>query len=300
MRVYSLSDGLSDFLGFEDDGNMIDLSRAVALYEMTRSGSYDDPPVDIEEMIWEDKFTVEYIGEVMECVEKCGLKVDLAVDDNCKVNAPVYPGKIIALGNNYRAHIEELGQAFPEEPVLFGKWPSTLIGQGEPIIKPPWIGRMDYEAELAFVIGRRTSRVRAEDAMKYVAGYTCLNDVSARDIQSKDISRQLPWMSSKNFDTFCPLGPCVLLAAAVKEPVQVDVQSKVNGELRQNGNTRDFIFDIPTVIEYISKIMTLDPGDVVTTGTPSGVGPVEPDDLVEITCSGIGTLSNPVVAQEND
>jgi 2-keto-4-pentenoate hydratase/2-oxohepta-3-ene-1,7-dioic acid hydratase in catechol pathway len=134
--------------------------------------------------------------------------------------------------------------------------------------------------------------------MKYIAGYTCLNDVTARDIQKKDLAEHLPWMPSKNFDTFTPMGPCILLAGSVKEPVELDVQSRVNGELRQNGNTRDFIFDIPTVFEYISRIMTLEPGDVVTTGTPEGVGALEPGDVVEITCQDIGTLTNPVKTSE--
>jgi 2-keto-4-pentenoate hydratase/2-oxohepta-3-ene-1,7-dioic acid hydratase in catechol pathway len=154
---------------------------------------------------------------------------------------------------------------------------------------------MDYEAELAVIIGRRAKNVKAAEAMDYVFGYTCLNDVTARDIQREDLSRSLPWMPSKNFDTFSPMGPCVLLAKAVKEPVAIDVQSHVNGVLKQNGNTRDFIFDIPTVIEYISSIMTIEAGDVISTGTPVGVGPIVPGETVDITCSGIGTLTNSVV-----
>jgi len=297
MRIYSISSGYRDFLGFEKNGDMIDLTRAIAFYEITRSENFE-PPVDIEEMIWYERFTVEYISDVMEYVSKFGLESELAVEEGYTINAPLYPGKIIALGNNYHEHIEEMGHAVPEEPILFGKWPSTVIGNGDSIIKPSWIGRMDYEAELAFIIGRRAKNVTAVRAMDYVTGYTCLNDVTARDIQGRDLKRKLPWMPSKNFDTFCPIGPCVLLAGAVSEPVEIDVQSKVNGELKQNCNTGDFIFDIPAVIEYITKIMTLQPGDIVTTGTPVGVGPVEPGDVVEVTCSGIGTLSNPVMGSE--
>ncbi|MBT4483343.1 MAG: fumarylacetoacetate hydrolase family protein [Candidatus Latescibacteria bacterium] len=224
----------------------------------------------------------------------------MAAEDDYTINAPLYPGKIIALGNNYHEHIKEMNQAVPEEPILFGKWPSTVIGPDESIVKPSWIGRMDYEAELAFVVGHTAKNVDAASAMEYIAGYTCLNDVSARDIQGKDLSRKLPWMQSKNFDTFSPIGPCILLSGEVKTPVEIDVQAKVNGELKQNGNTRDYIFDIPTIIEYITKIMTLDPGDIVTTGTPVGVGPLENGDVVEITCSGVGTLSNPVVVSESE
>lgn len=298
MRIYSLTDGFRDFLGFEDDGTLIDLTKAIAFYEISRNGYFDEPYVDIEEMIWDNLFTVNYIGDVMEYVLKYGLKNDLLVEKGYSVNAPLYPGKIIALGNNYHAHIKEMGQAIPEEPVLFGKWPSAVISHGESIRKPSWIGRMDYEAELAVVIGRRARNVNTLTAMSYVAGYTCLNDVTARDIQRKDLGRSLPWMPSKNFDTFAPMGPCVLLSGTVKEPVELDVQSRVNGVMKQNGNTRDFIFDIPSVIEYITRIMTLEPCDVVTTGTPVGVGALEPGDVVEIICSGVGTLSNPVVSSE--
>jgi 2-keto-4-pentenoate hydratase/2-oxohepta-3-ene-1,7-dioic acid hydratase in catechol pathway len=300
MRVYSLSGEYQDFLGFEDDGTMIDLTRAIAFYEITLNNCLDEPPVDIEELIFNGRLTDNYIGEIIGCVSKYGLKNEMAAEDDYTINAPLYPGKIIALGNNYHEHIKEMNQAVPEEPILFGKWPSTVIGPDESIVKPSWIGRMDYEAELAFVVGHTAKNVDAASAMEYIAGYTCLNDVSARDIQGKDLSRKLPWMQSKNFDTFSPIGPCILLSGEVKTPVEIDVQAKVNGELKQNGNTRDYIFDIPTIIEYITKIMTLDPGDIVTTGTPVGVGPLENGDVVEITCSGVGTLSNPVVVSESE
>jgi len=298
MRIYSLSNEFGDFLGCESEGALIDLTRAISIFEMTRSNFIEEPIIDIEELIWEEQFTVDYLGEVMDCISKNGLNSDLTVGKGYTINAPLYPGKIIALGNNYHEHIKEMNQQLPEEPVLFGKWPSTVIGYDEAIVKPSWIERMDYEAELAFIIGRKAKNVKASAAMKHVAGYTCLNDVTARDIQAKDIGSKLPWMQSKNFDTFTPLGPCVLLSETVTEPVEIDVKSVVNGKLRQNGNTRDFIFDIPAIIEYISKIITLEPGDVVTTGTPVGVGVLEPGDVVEITCSGVGTLSNPVVAQQ--
>ncbi len=298
MRVYSLSKNEDDFLGFEDDGDIINLTRAISFYEITVNNCVPVPVNYVEELIWDNNFSIDFLGEVMSVLSKYGVKNDFTLKGRYVVNAPVNPGKIIALGNNYRDHIKEMNQQIPEEPVLFGKWPSTVIGHQEPIIKPSWIGRMDYEAELAVIIGRTARKVKASEAMNHVFGYTCLNDVSARDIQKKDLSQSLPWMPSKNFDTFAPMGPCILLAGAVREPVSIKVQSKVNGELRQNGNTGDFIFDISTVIGYISKIMTLDAGDVITTGTPAGVGPLEAGDVVEITCEGIGTLSNPVISTE--
>ncbi|MCE5250724.1 fumarylacetoacetate hydrolase family protein [bacterium] len=298
MRVYSLLKDDAVILGIEDGGSMIDLTKAISMYEVWCDGYCDDFVPDIETLIWTGRFTVAFLEKIMEFVSGHGLVNDLAVTEEYSVNPPLYPGKIIALGNNYRKHIEEMNQKLPEKPVLFGKWPSTVIGHGDEIVRPAWIGMMSYEAELAFIVGKQAKNVPAKDAMNYIAGYTCLNDITARDLQKKDLAEHLPWMPSKNFDTFTPLGPCVLPAGLVKNPVEIGVQSKVNGELRQDGNTRDFIFDIPTVIEYISKIMTLEPGDVVTTGTPEGVGALEPGDVVEITCEFIGTLSNPVQASE--
>jgi len=295
MRVYALSRDEYIFLGFEDGGELLDLTRAITLCETSRENHFGEFYRDMGDLIRENLFTAGYLGEVMEFVLKHGLAAHLAAEQGIEIEPPLRPGKIIALGNNYTNHIREMGQKVPDAPVLFGKWPSTVIGHGDPILKPRWIGSMSYEAELAFVISRTARNVPASGAMDYVAGYTCVNDVTARDIQRKDLARALPWMPSKNFDTFCPMGPCVLLADAVKGPGEFGVQSRVNGALRQDGNTRDLIFGIPILIEYITNIMTLEPGDVVSTGTPEGVGSIEPGDTVDITCTGIGTLSNPVV-----
>ncbi|MFC1650913.1 fumarylacetoacetate hydrolase family protein [Candidatus Latescibacterota bacterium] len=298
MRVYSLSVNDEDFLGFSDDEKIIDLTRAISFYEITACNYVSAPVRYIEELLWEEKFNAAFLGEVMSTVSKYGVKDEFTIKEDYKTNAPVTPGKIIALGNNYHEHVKEMNHPVPEEPILFGKWPSTVIGHGDSIVKPAGIGRMDYEAELAVLIGSAVKDVKAADAMKHVCGYSCLNDVSARDVQIKDLSKSLPWMPSKNYDTFAPLGPCILLSESVEEPVSISVQSTLNGELKQNGNTSDFIFDIPTMIEYISKTMTLEPGDVITTGTPVGVGPIEPGDIIEITCGGIGTLSNTVVSSD--
>ncbi|MFC1538006.1 fumarylacetoacetate hydrolase family protein [Candidatus Latescibacterota bacterium] len=298
MRVYSLSVHDEDFLGFSDDDKIIDLTRAISFYEITECNYVSAPIRYIEELLWEDKFNADFLGEVMSTILKYGAKDDFTINEKYKTNVPLTPGKIIALGNNYHAHVKEMNHKVPEEPILFGKWPSTVIGHEDSIVKPSGIGRVDYEAELAVLIGSTAKNVKAADAMKHVCGYSCMNDVSARDVQTKDISRSLPWMPSKNYDTFSPLGPCILLSESVSEPFSINVQSTLNGELRQNGNTRDFIFDIPTIIEYISNIMTLEPGDVITTGTPVGVGPIEPGDTIEISCEGIGTLSNTVVSPE--
>ena len=294
MRVYALSRDDDPFLGFEDGGSLLDLTRAITLYESSRDNHFGDFCFAVEDLIEENLLSLDYLEGVMEFIGKHDLAGHLAVDDGALTLPPLRPGKIIALGNNYRNHIKEMNQKIPEVPVLFGKWPSTVIGPGEPIVRPEWIGNMSYEAELAFIIGRTAKNVTAAEAMDYVAGYTCVNDVTARDIQRKDIGNSLPWMPSKNFDTFCPMGPCVLVAGAVREPVEIGVKSRVNGVTKQDSNTREFIFGIPAVIEHITKIMTLEPGDVVSTGTPEGVGYIVPGDTVEVECEGIGILSNPV------
>ncbi|MFC1551083.1 fumarylacetoacetate hydrolase family protein [Candidatus Latescibacterota bacterium] len=307
MRVYSLSVNDEDFLGFaekaekaenSDNDKIIDLTRAISFYEITACNYVSAPVRYIEELLWEDKFNADFLGEVMSTVSKYGAADEFTIEDEYKTNAPVTPGKIIALGNNYHEHVKEMNHSVPEEPILFGKWPSCVIGHEDAIVKPAGIGRVDYEAELAILIGSTAKNVKKADAMSHISGYTCMNDVSARDVQIADIGKSLPWMTSKNYDTFAPMGPCILLAESVPEPVSVQVQSALNGESKQNGNTSDFIFDIPTIIEYITNIMTLEPGDVITTGTPVGVGPIEPGDVIEITCGGIGTLSNPVISSD--
>lgn len=210
--------------------------------------------------------------------------------DDLPILPPVTPSKLVCIGRNYAAHAAEHQAAVPDEPMIFLKPPSALIGHGAPIKLPPGIGRVDHEAELAVIIGRRARRVRREGALAYVLGYTCANDVSARDFQKKDGQ----WGRAKGFDTFCPLGPVI---ATEPDPSRLAVRAALNGELRQNGNTSDMVFDVPFLIAFISAIMTLEPGDVILTGTPEGVSAIAPGDVVEITVEGVGTLRNPVEAQ---
>ncbi len=200
---------------------------------------------------------------------------------------PVMPGKIACIGRNYAAHAAEHGVSVPDEPVLFLKPPSALIGHGGEIVLPPRVGRVDHEAELAVIIGRRASHVSREDALRYVFGYTCANDVSARDYQKKDGQ----WGRAKGFDTFCPLGPWIVTGL---DPSDLAIACHVNGAQRQSARTSDMIFDVATLVSFVSGVMTLLPGDVLLTGTPSGVSPLADGDTVEITIEGIGTLRNTV------
>jgi 2-keto-4-pentenoate hydratase/2-oxohepta-3-ene-1,7-dioic acid hydratase in catechol pathway len=194
------------------------------------------------------------------------------------------------VGRNYREHAAELGNQVPSEPLLFFKPPSSLVPTAIEIRRPKLSQRVDFEGELAVVIGKKCYKLSAdEDVRPYILGYTCLNDVTARDLQNKDGQ----WTRAKGFDTFCPVGP--LVTDEIDPWGGVGVETRVNAELRQRGNTRDFIFSLDVMIRYIAQAMTLVPGDLVATGTPSGVGPVVAGDVIEVNVEGVGTLRNPVV-----
>jgi len=202
--------------------------------------------------------------------------------------APVEPSKIVAVGLNYRDHAEELKQDVPEEPILFLKPPTAVLPHRGKIVYPKSCGRLDYEAELGVVIKRTARAVPAERAPRYILGYVCCNDVTARDLQRKDGQ----WTRAKSFNTFAPIGPWIETELDLSD---APIRAYLNGVIRQESNINNFIFDVPYLIHFISTVMTLYPGDVISTGTPSGVGPMQPGDTVEIEVEGIGRLSNTVV-----
>ena len=202
--------------------------------------------------------------------------------------APVEPSKIVCVGRNYAAHAAELGNELPKEPLIFLKPPSAIIGPGEPIVLPCYSQRVEHEGELAIVIGRKAAHLPdEEDALSYVLGYTCLNDVTARDIQKGDVQ----FTRGKGFDTFCPVGPHI---ETQLNPADVLVETRVNGALRQSGRTSLMVYPCAFLVRWISRMMTLLPGDLIATGTPAGVGPLAPEDTVEVTVEGVGVLRNPV------
>ncbi|HPZ16459.1 MAG TPA: fumarylacetoacetate hydrolase family protein [Sphaerochaeta sp.] len=201
--------------------------------------------------------------------------------------APTDFSKAICIGLNYRDHAEELQLAIPDTPVVFLKPSTTSLAPGERIIKPKMCSRLDYEAELCVVIKKEAHFVSTEEAFSYILGYTIANDVTARDLQPK----QGQWTVAKGFDTFCPFGPFI---SDEVDPSNLAIESRVNGELRQSSNTKNLIFTVPYLVSYLSHVMTLLPGDIILTGTPSGIGPMEKGDTVEITIEGLGTLSNPI------
>jgi 2-keto-4-pentenoate hydratase/2-oxohepta-3-ene-1,7-dioic acid hydratase in catechol pathway len=198
--------------------------------------------------------------------------------------------KIIGVGTNYRAHAVEMGKPIPDEPVLFFKPVTALLPEGAPIVRPRGYQRVDFEGELGVVIGRTCRRVAAAEALSYVEGYTIVNDVTVRDLQKKDGQ----FTRAKGFDSFCPVGPRIVPGL---DPSALRVVTRQNGQVRQDSATSDLIFSVPQLIEVMSRVMTLEPGDLISTGTPSGVGPIAPGDVIEIEIEGIGTLRNPVVEE---
>jgi 2-keto-4-pentenoate hydratase/2-oxohepta-3-ene-1,7-dioic acid hydratase in catechol pathway len=205
--------------------------------------------------------------------------------------APCRPTKIVALGVNYRSHGEEMGSRLPAEPLLFIKPATAVVGPEDGIVYPEMSARVDYEGELAVVVGRRARNVTEAEAGKYILGYTCCNDVTARDLQARDKQ----WTRAKGFDTFAPLGPCI---ETELDPYHLRLETRLNGEVKQSTSTGDLVFGVYELVSFISRVMTLLPGDVIATGTPGGIGPMQPGDTVEVEIEGIGRLRNKVVRPE--
>lgn len=202
------------------------------------------------------------------------------------------PSKIVCVGRNYAEHAKELGHPLPERPLLFLKPPSAVIGDGDAIVLPPDSHRVEHEAEIGLVIGHRLRRAAQAETRSAVAGVTCVNDVTARDLQRTDGQ----WTRAKGFDTFCPAGPRVAPLAALPPVAELEVWCRVNGVVRQHGRAAHMIFGVTRLLTYISHVMTLEPGDLVATGTPAGVGPLVAGDVVEVEIPGVGVLKNPVIA----
>jgi 2-keto-4-pentenoate hydratase/2-oxohepta-3-ene-1,7-dioic acid hydratase in catechol pathway len=203
---------------------------------------------------------------------------------------PCWPSKIVCVGRNYREHAAELGNNVPTEPLIFLKPPSALIAHRDRIVYPAASGRVDYEGELGIVIGHRARHVKRQDARVFVLGYTCVNDVTARDLQRKDEQ----WTRAKGFDTFCPVGPWIVPQEEVRFE-EIRVRTFVDDQKRQDASVRDMIYPPGEIIEYVSSVMTLEPGDLIATGTPSGIGPLAPGSVVRVVVDGVGALENQVV-----
>lgn len=215
----------------------------------------------------------------------------------------INPTKIICLGINYMDHIEETNMEIPNEPLLFPKTLNCLITNNQPILYPKYLynnrkyNRVDFEVELAFIVKDKCKNISANDVYNHILGYTVFNDVTARKMQTKDIMSQKPWFRSKSFDNFGPIGPVIKKVNEISDPHNLNIELKVNGELKQSSNTKYLLFKIPETFEYISQLFTMEPGDIIATGTPAGIGPVRPGDLIEATIENIGTLTNKVILE---
>jgi 2-keto-4-pentenoate hydratase/2-oxohepta-3-ene-1,7-dioic acid hydratase in catechol pathway len=278
---------------------VFDYSAAHQAYEREVTGVQWPMITDTVQLIRLGRFTAEMLSKTLDWVADSD-RLDEFMRAQYRLLPPLRrPDKIIALARNYAAHAKETGSKVPTEPVVFCKTSHAIIGPDAPIEIPEGIGRVDHEVELAVIIGDTAREIRREDAYRYVAGYTILNDVTARDLQKKAIASAHPWYVSKNVDTFCPVGPCIITPDAVENPMNLAIECQVNGETRQKDRTSSMIFDIPALIENITKFVTLEPGDVLSTGTPEGIGPIVPGDTVTCIIEGIGELTNPVVERAN-
>jgi len=221
-------------------------------------------------------------------------------------NVEITPTKIICLGRNYLDHIKETNAPIPDEPVFFVKTLNTLISEGKPIIYPQILfenekfNRVDHEVELAFIISKPCKKISAEKAFEYIKGYTIFLDITARKMQISDRNIKLPWYRSKNFDTFSVIGPKIIPSKKIENPHNLKIELKVNNEIRQSSNTKHMIFKIPEILEYLSKFITLVPDDIIATGTPSGVGPIYPEDIIEASIEKIGRILHKVILERED
>jgi 2-keto-4-pentenoate hydratase/2-oxohepta-3-ene-1,7-dioic acid hydratase in catechol pathway len=287
------------------DNKIIDLISAYNLYKSEKKDLEFEMPSDMIELLNAGEAGLEATRKIFEFVENQYKSESQKIDDivydveSVKMKAPILnPKKIICLGLNYYDHAEEAGLKPPDHPILFSKPPTTIIGHEEPVIYPKISNRVDYEVELAVVIGKKCREIPESKAYDYVAGYMVFNDVSARDIQFSDGQ----WFRGKSFDTFAPIGPCLTLREQVSDPQNLKMQMRVNGQIMQDSSTKNMIFKIPFIISFISDVMTFEPGDIIATGTPSGVGVyVKPEprllkvgDVMEAYLEELGVLRNPV------
>lgn len=280
--------------GIFRSGKVLPLERAVAVAEALAPKGVSVPK-DLNAVI---SRMASYVGVVKD-LEKARVLDKLWLESGVVLLAPLpSPNRILAIGRNFSEHAKELGSEVPDEPIVFQKASSSVIASGQPITLPQGIGRVDFEGELAVVIGTGGRNLTEAEALSHIAGYTLINDVTARDAQKRAIAKSLPWFLSKSYDTFGPLGPYIVTPGEIGDPSALILTVSVNGEVRQQSAMSEMLFSIPALIAYLSKHIALAPGDVIATGTPPGVGPLQPGDLVEVRIPEIGTLENPVLGED--
>ncbi len=295
MHVAQFEDRSGPLVGIRMGTKWIDYGKAERAMYLLRHGVVVAGPTTIEDLLLWGQFDADLFRKVLSFVRRGHLEKFVTVSPGARMTAPLRsPRKIIALGFNYALHAKEAVLAAPDEPMIVTTAGSSVIGPGDTIRIPRGKGRIDHEVELALVIGRKAAGVSEKEAWAHVAGYTICNDISARDVQTADLNKKHPWFRSKSFDSFTPMGPWIVTADEFRPPVQVGLECRVNGKLRQKANTRDLLFGIAQIIAWVSRYITLDPGDVISTGTPSGIGPITNGDVVTCRIQGIGELRNPV------
>ena len=295
MKIGVMSRDGESVVVVEVEKRWIDFTRAYRIFELLEHQRLGLPVRDILELIQRGLLNDGGLTPVIEAIRKHAAIEKCAINGPISFTLPYRPGKIIAIGRNYAAHAAETGHDVPKEPIFFSKSPTACIGPDQAIVVRNEYGRVDHEGELAVIIGKTAKDVSQEDASDHIVAYSLMNDVTAREMQRKDIDAGHPWFRSKSLDTFCPFGPYLVLCDALPSPLEVGIECAVNGNIRQQSNTRHFIFKIPELIAYVSRFITLEPGDVISTGTPEGIAALVPGDSVEVRVPEIGVLRNPVL-----
>ncbi len=294
MKIISFPVNGARSIGIQLENGVMDFSAALQAYELIVRKQMTASVTDMLTLLKSGQFNSAFFQKVLTFAEADCLLERFLIQEPAPPLLPFRPPKIVPLGPNFTGHATEAGFEPPKEPIFFTKASTCVIGPGEPIqIKRKW-GRVDPEVELAVVMGKTAKNVMEEDARQYVAGYSIMNDVTARAMQFSDFEETSPWYRSKSMDTFGPFGPCVVTADEISWPVEVDMELAVNGMVRQRDNTGSQLFSISRIIAYISDMITLEPGDVISTGTPEGISEIFDGDIVECHVQGIGVLRNPV------
>lgn len=287
----------------QPDGTLIDVKGALGAWSQSRGSEVSLRPAlsrpDPLGMALEAPRISDLLHQAHEAVGESEAWAQCVYDAKSPLLAPLpRPNRILAIGRNYAEHAKEQGRTVFEEPIVFLKASTSVIGPDEAIEIPDWVGRVDYEGELLVVLGKGGKNVSESEAMNLVCGYSLFNDVTARALQRADQERKHPWFRSKSLDTFGPLGPYLVTADEIPDPHDLRLTLSVNGETKQDDTTGSMVYSIPVLIAFLSKYFRLEAGDVIATGTPSGIGPLAPGDVVEVSIPGLGTLRNPVVAAE--
>jgi len=301
MKLFSFQLQNGEFgIGIETPEGAFNMTRAFEIYQDAKRVRDPVTLAFIQVMVELGYFNTPTLTKIMEDPWVRSKSEELRLPDSFRFGLPIQrPSKIIAIGRNYLAHVKELKHEVPSELIFFSKAPSALIPHETEIVIPAWLdGRVDHEAELALIIGKTCRNAAEESAMDFVAGYSILNDVTARAMQKEDIDHGNPWFRSKSIDTFCPMGPYLVPADDLASPEKLEIRLTVNGEEKQNARVSSMIFPLRKLVSALSRYMTLEPGDIIATGTPEGVSPITEGDEVEISITGLGTLRNRVIKEK--